>query len=916
MNFCQFSLKLFNRQSSRGPREDNLTFAFLIILIALLCSTGGRAVAKPQFGGEKVHQVKLSVEEDRPGAPLTFGIPFPKGQLFSPNNVQIKDQAGKVIPSQITQVNTWEPADNGIQWIWVFIFSNGQGQYTLEYGEGIEHQTPKTDKITVSNHWVDGGRIRVNTGAMEFSLRKGIGGFVDEVKFDSEDVIAYSPDNGRGNFLDIVDGDDIDLSKAEITFVRADKGSGPLHTVLHIEGIYHYDHKQEAPFEMHLHAYAGQTYLRVLNTIVYTGQPTQHPLLKGQHAMIATADQDIINEDSLAGANDSRWTTPKDQIKQMGLSLNYHLQYPLQYKTTYQKGDWWEQGEEQSYKTALQRKDEIGILQTGDNPSRMPPLKVSASNVHQKGAFEALLTKKGDQKTAVGTKADGWIEISDSKQGIAVGVKNFFQEYPKELHVNAAEDVIHAFSWSPNVEPMSFARYSSSVVDGDEFDNFAQGVAKTTENVFYFFKKDNGARESKTVMDYFLDPPVAHAVPEQYAMSKVFGDLSVANEKHPAFQRSLAYKYQWMLYNQHWEPWYGMWDFGEMKNYFYADEWHQWGGNEPAQDFMWWLEFLRTGNKDLYRQAEASSRFSMDINQIHWPKNTEFTGDSNPALDYWKFKKDSLPGSPYVGMGRRHSTQHWISQLSAHVWTPGWITSYFVTGDNRSLEVAQLTGDHYLRRNWGEHGITGRRLYLSVWNLSWLYNATKDEKYGKELDFRVQKMLVLQGEQQGNLVRDRYDYAQAYASHGLDQYLNFTNKHPDKIKAALVENARRLQDVPPWGHEYESYLATIHPILMGYKYTGEKKFLETAIRRSEVLKMDALPRDIQEYSSQGSLEEALEKVSHLPKETEPYEQIENGIDKYDVEKASGEPIWKYSSGLRVFGWTHFFNLPWLLEYMD
>jgi hypothetical protein len=164
-------------------------------------------------------------------------------------------------------------------------------------------------------------------------------------------------------------------------------------------------------------------------------------------------------------------------------------------------------------------------------------------------------------------------------------------------------------------------------------------------------------------------------------------------------------------------------------------------------------------------------------------------------------------------------------------------------------------------------------------------------------------------------VRDRYDYAQAYASHGLEQYLIFTNKDPDRIKTSIIENARRLRDLPPWGHEYESYLATIHPVLLGYKYTGDKSFLNAAVSRSEILKMDKLPKPIKEYKSQKLLEEALELASKLPKETEPYEWIENGIDT-DVPIESGIPVWKFSSGLRVFAWTHFYNLPWLMYYMD
>jgi hypothetical protein len=891
----------------------------LFLLICFLSFSNLAIGFNPIDPGKEIKKIKISVKHNSEGAPLTFGIPFAKGELYLPENIRILDAKGNVIPSQITEVNTWEPADKSIQWVWVFIFSNGSDDYTLEYGTGVRNNSNNGDGIKVSNHWVEGGRIRVNTGKMDFSLRKGIGGFIDEVRLSSDnkgskdgDMIAKSPENGRGNFVDILDDSTLDPSKAEITFVRLDKGSGPMHVILHIEGIYHYDKKNEAPFETHIHVYKDKSYIRVLNTIVYTGVPTKHPLLEGQHAMMAISDKNIINEDSVANAKDKRWTEPGDQIAQMGLNLSYNLSYPLTFKTSYREGEWWESGIRKNYSTTIEKNQHVSILQTGPNPKSIPPLETSSLTKRlEKGNFIATINK--DKKKEIErSKLDGWIDISDKKWGIAIGIRNFFQEYPKEISLDSKNDLLHIYSWSPNVKPMGFERYSDSIIDGDEFDDFAQGVAKTTENVFYFHEANKTTEDVKKVLDYFLDPPVAHADPQTYAKSKVFGDIAAESTSNPAFERGLKYKFEWMLYNQKWEPWYGIWDFGDMKNYFYKGEWHQWSGNEPGQDFMWWLEFIRTGDRDMYLQGQAMSRIGMDVNNVHWPKDPVFEGDSNSALDYWEFLKKPK-GSPYVGMGRRHAGQHWISQLSAHVWVPGWITSYFLTGEQRGLEVSKLTGDLYLKRIWGEHGLTGRRLYLSVWNLDWIFNATKDSRYGDELDYRVNRMMAAQKEQQGNLVRDRYDYAQFYASHGFEQYLNFTNRNPEKIKASIIENARRLRDVPPWGHEYESYLATIHPILLGYKYTGDKSFLNVAKSRAEILKMDKLPQPVSDYKTQQDLENALESVSKLPKKTEPYEWIENGLDtKAEKNDKSGIPIWKYTSGLRIFAWTHIYSVPWLL----
>lgn len=308
---------------------------------------------------------------------------------------------------------------------------------------------------------------------------------------------------------------------------------------------------------------------------------------------------------------------------------------------------------------------------------------------------------------------------------------------------------------------------------------------------------------------------------------------------------------------------------------------------------------MRTGNRDYYLAGQTASRHSMDVDNIHWPKFPEYHGDTNDALDFWKVKNQP-PGTPYLGMGRRHARQQWTSLLSAHVWVMGWIASYYLDGNHRGLEVAEQTGDYYLRRIFGDHGLRGRRLYLSVWNLTEIWDATKKHKYGDELKDRVRIMLELQKDanQGGILVINRYGYAQVYASHGLRKYYQLT---ADKeVREALVTHAKRVRDVPPLNHQMESYLSTIHSLLTGYEFTGEKSFYDEALRRAEVLKTEELSKALSSFENQKELADSLEAVSHLPGDP----------------ASPRPPIWKITNGLRVFGWTHIYNVPYLVYWMD
>ena len=524
---------------------------------------------------------------------------------------------------------------------------------------------------------------------------------------------------------------------------------------------------------------------------------------------------------------------------------------------------------------------------------------MTTPTVQTKG-FDASL-KLNQKEVFKKEKAAGWITVSDTKWGIGLGIRNFFEEYPKEIAIQGDSNFLYAYIWSPSVTPMAFAR-ATGMPDSEMLGNFAQGLAKTTEFVYDFYDAKTPHSEIVKQLNYFLDPPVTHANADWYSKSNVYGDFSVRSEKNPELERSLDYKFEWMKFNQKWEPWYGMLNYGDFQTYYIKNKWNTWTNNEPANDFMWWMEFMRTGNRDYYLTAQSNSAHAMDVDNTHWPAPKKYLGETNNSVDFFENKeKGSIGASPYLGMGRRHANQHYTSLLSAHVWVQGWIASYLLTGNHRGLDVAEQTGDLHLRRIWGDHDLRGRRLYLSVWNLSEIYDVNKKEKYFTELNDRVKIMLELQksSDQGGNLVIDRYGYSQIYVSHGLYKYYHMTGD--DKIKQALITHIKWQRDNPSVNHQMESLLATLHGLSLGYEFTKDPSYLKEAIKRAQNLITDKLPLNFNEYKNQKDLSDALEKVSHLPDDKESFRR---------------EAIWKITNGLRIFGWTHMFGIPYLQSKMD
>lgn len=868
-----------------------------ISLLLLACFLAGFQPLQ----AEPESSVTIRVQNATPGSPVKFGIPFQKGELQSPDHVRVLNADGEEIAAQKTTVSTWHPADESVKWLWVFFFADESENYTVEYGPDIRQGVFTDSPIMFKNNQRMNGFAEIETGPLKLRIDKGGSGFVDRIYFNSdangftEDHLAATGIRERGSFLDLLDEAGLDTSRAVIHQHFIEKGSGPMHAILRVEGEYEYSREEHpnSPFVTYIHAYAGKPYLKILHTITYTGKPDQSEQPEGyQHPDIATQTEKILSEEERA--RDEGITRPKDRIASAGFGLQYHLSGDLKATTALESGKWWDEGETVWIDHPATGEQRLTVFQSGPDPTRIPPVAASTDEERISG-FTAVV--EGSRLLKEAEKAEGWISLSDGERGVSIALRNMVEEYPNELSIDLENGLMHAYSWSPNEEPMSFERANTNP-DGGMVGNFARGITKTTEVILSFHDAGENTEMVRNRVFQLLDPAVAHAGADWYSRSGVYGHFAGTGTGYDELERSLDYKYDWMLFNQKWEPWYGMFDYGDFKNYYFNNRWVQWANNEPAIDFQWWMHFMRTGRADIYETARAVSRHTMDVDNTHWPRPDRYRGDTNRSLDWFESQmQDEI--SPYVGMGRRHAGQQWISKLSAHVWVTGWIASYYLDGYHRGLDVARLTGDYYVRRIFGGHGLTGRRLYLSIWNLAELYDATRDEVYLDELNDRIDRLLALQKQQGGRMVIDRYGYSQNYISHGLSKVLQMFDR--PELERALTDHARSLYQNPPYDHDMESYLSSIHALIVGYDLTGEKKYFEEACYRSRYLPVGELPGPVESYTSQGDLAEALEQISRLPSGGE------------GPSFRGRLPIWTYSNGLRIFGWTHAFNVPYTLE---
>jgi hypothetical protein len=162
--------------------------------------------------------------------------------------------------------------------VWVF-FATENHQYSLE----CPHDSPYSATAPIealNNHAPQARRTHDRPDAPRRA--PGDTGFLTSVQldlnnngFDNADEIASGP-AARGSFADVLDEAGVDSSKATVIRTTLERGSGPLHVVLRVDGEYRYGRQdnQASPFITRIHAYAGRSYIRVLHTWVYWAHPT------------------------------------------------------------------------------------------------------------------------------------------------------------------------------------------------------------------------------------------------------------------------------------------------------------------------------------------------------------------------------------------------------------------------------------------------------------------------------------------------------------------------------------------------------------------------------------------------------------------------------------------------------------------
>jgi len=541
--------------------------------------------------------------------PLAQGVPFPRGHVADDTPVRLSDASGKALPVQAHALARWP--DGSVQWLLVQtiapIDAADPGAFRLEYGREVKPYRPRW-AVRVRDL---ADRVSVNTGALQFLVLKTGFRFLDSLHVDLD---------GDGQFRlaeQLLSGDDLggcfvndeydsrNATPREVTVEEA----GPVRAVIKVAGTHVNAAGEESlDYVVRIHAYAGQRLLRI------------------EHTFIARHDN-----------------PGKIDLNEVALRLPLRLS-PDAKVTLGADGD-------QSIECKIGKG--VRLVQDGDYDSR-----------NRKG-WHKFQVFSGKREIGSGNEAAGYARIDTDKWSALVGIRHFWQNYPKGFDISPRGLSIQL------VPPRAGTGGSKQRPCA-----FYHGMAKTHEVLLDFTPRDQAAAQLEH-WRAFTGWPVMLAEPAWIASTGALGRPGALDRQNYA-----AYEHQIDDVFDHYATALardrksgvalGLINFGDKRG--------DGGYNnlETALGEGMLLQFFRTGERKYLDFADAAIRHFSDIDIDH---------SESSAGGIYVHGRHKRPGKPRDNFG-----------LNGHSWFVGVRNFYYLTGERRLRDQAQQVGEYYLAR--------------------------------------------------------------------------------------------------------------------------------------------------------------------------------------------------------------------------
>ncbi len=668
----------------------------------------------------------LAEESAETEAPLiTGGVPLPRGAVSDPANVRLQRE-GADVPLQAKPVGYWP--DGSIMWLLLTFPPEGgevagaagtgdalqfdvtrrdgsAGAFTLLYGGDCAAGTP-AEALAAEQ---DGDVVRIDTGRLQLELAADEG-WLRSAVLDGREMLSAP----GGSFVDFLRTDVIYPSMTAHPEGELDPGAfvpgtieleeaGPLRAMVKLTGM---TTAQDSPrMVLRLEAYAGRSCARIEQSVEFL-----HPDPREAFVRRMGLELPIVDAGGTVTAGGQDGPVALEGGRRAGLRQHSHLGY-----------------------TAWSQRAEERFLRIGEAQNR----------------------------------SRGWLDVSGEDGGVAMMIRDAWQNFPTEIVLDAGDGRMTAYFW-PESEPlMDVRRYSnyphrsqgestpsdSSWVSDVFYENEPfVGVTRTHELLIAFHGPEVDAETVDALAGDFDSRPLVYCGAEWYIDNEVVPPQPPPGA--PGFERMEAnhdhYADFWIHHQRLW-GWYGCWDYGDTQHYYkggygwivppdrlaellvdppdnyeeidvrqwrigdYAPgaEWAfdngRWGwtNTEGLPGLLMQIHYLRTGDRDAFFFSEAMARHVRDVDMRH--------------------------AGQWFGRGTRHGVQHWScgNHEERQTTNSEFRYHYFLTGEPRSRDFVQLLyEDYYSQENIHRHaGHSGRSQGLLTW---WL--MTGDDEVGSVVE--------------------------------------------------------------------------------------------------------------------------------------------------------------------------------------
>jgi len=326
----------------------------------------------------------------------------------------------------------------------------------------------------------------------------------------------------------------------------------------------------------------------------------------------------------------------------------------------------------------------------------------------------------------------GWAAVGSEQFGLAVGLRDFWQNWPKAIDASGPRIALELCPTLPeglyDGKPLEEENKLYYALRGGKH-TFKVGVAKTHE---FFVNYFNGAPNVEQLEAFFRaaqQPLLAVAEPAYISETRALGDFPPADpEKYAVYDSWLDRALETHLARRERAREYGMLNYGD----WYGERSVNWGNLEYDLAHGMFVQYLRTGDRRYFDRGEQAARHHIDVDVVHatnpYLKNP--WGAPPQVGEIWLhclnhtggyYDDAPLPVSRTYQMG--HSTNF------GHVWVGGDFEYYLLTGDRRALEVGIQMADAMVRHCPTAYGDHIRALGWPIVLVLNAYEVTGDPRY-------------------------------------------------------------------------------------------------------------------------------------------------------------------------------------------